>query len=389
MPRLEVLWWVLAAGVLCVVNLFRGVLLATTTTPSTTTQHSTTSLTMQSLYSDSLIVETSHAKQQQQQQHTRPPQDGDVFAPGTLSMSRLEAFSMCYIDPVRYKKHLQRPLLCAISETYNISYHLIPKSASSTGRHVMKETFAAEEHHCSQNERQTNLHFTIVRDPLSRFLASFDEMLLRYVSRHAVQRKFILPDEYASALVPYRKVPYRKFVRTPPHRLKDTLIKFVQNYDAAYPFDPHLRLQVPALANPVSGEPLPFIDALWDVSSLNHDNDDKNENAWDALAQQVHAPKPPATLRARQSQRRYNITADGTAKERRTLQKICQLQAIDYCCLNYPLPDACQGVVSCQWKNVTTRAATTTTNQQQHHQDGMLLRIVPVSPHPPRVLPVE
>ena len=57
---------------------------------------------------------------------------------------------------------------------------------------------------------------------------------------------------------------------------------------------------MPSLANPVSGQPLrlSLIDGLvGDVNSLNNDE------------QQVHAPKPPQTLRARQSKRCYNITA--------------------------------------------------------------------------------
>jgi len=30
-------------------------------------------------------------------------------------------------------------------------------------------------------------------------------------------------------------------------------------------------------------------------------------------------------------------------------RKICELTAIDYCCLNYELPLECKGVVQCQW----------------------------------------
>ena len=49
----------------------------------------------------------------------------------------------------------------------------------------------------------------------------------------------------------------------------------------------------------------------------------------------------------------------------KTIQKICQLVAIDYCCLNYRLPKVCNGVVTCQMKEIqiiqnTTNTTTTT-----------------------------
>merc|ERR1712238_420601 len=52
--------------------------------------------------------------------------------------------------------------------------------------------------------------------------------------------------------------------------------------------------------------------------------------------------------------------------------KVCQLSALDYCCLNYRLPPICEGVVSCRWREQTTtktsrRAATRKQQLLQSH----------------------
>jgi hypothetical protein len=53
-------------------------------------------------------------------------------------------------------------------------------------------------------------------------------------------------------------------------------------------------------------------------------------------------------------------------------QKICQLLAVDYCCLNFPLPTECESVVTCQWV------------QKNNSNDDLMIETI--SPYPPPIV---
>jgi len=77
---------------------------------------------------------------------------------------------------------------------------------------------------------------------------------------------------------------------------------------------------------------------------------------WDAIGALVgkSVDHSLSSMRGRTFPRRFNISQVSEDTQRR----ICRLAAIDYCCLNFPLPPACQPQnappgkqVYCQWVN--------------------------------------
>ena len=174
-----------------------------------------------------------------------------MFAPGSLNMTRLEAFSQCYVDPVKYANYIDVPVTCSISDAYKLVFHTIPKSASSTGRIVMETYFNATEERChdilkEEAVRDSYFHFTMTRDPLSRFFSSFDEMLFRYVNRRSNRRRvYRLPEAYQEPFKPFQHMTNKRYMRVPAETILQTFEHFTNVYDGADPFDVHLRLQVP------------------------------------------------------------------------------------------------------------------------------------------------
>ena len=108
--------------------------------------------------------------------------------------------------------------------------------------------------------------------------------------------------------------------------------QFVRDYDGMKPIDNHLRLQVAFLVyNSKSyGAPLP-ISALYNSSEAHE--------GWDEIASTrgLFIAKDEMT-RGRKNARRFNLSLVTNA----TKQKICQIFALDYCCLNLVLPDICR-----------------------------------------------
>ena len=108
--------------------------------------------------------------------------------------------------------------------------------------------------------------------------------------------------------------------------------QFVRDYDGREPFDNHLKLQVAFLVynSRSNGEPLP-ISAIYNASEA--------EKGWTAISSDhgVEIPKD-GMVYGRKNARRFNMNLVSNA----TKQKICQISALDYCCLNVELPGVCR-----------------------------------------------
>ncbi|KAL3908526.1 MAG: hypothetical protein SGARI_003022 [Bacillariaceae sp.] len=167
-----------------------------------------------------------------------------------------------------------------ISKQYGLTYHLMAKSASSTLRTLMGDHFnATTTTFCTDKKKKkknivpesslSTIHFTFVRDPLTRFLSGFSEFTERLMGKSSY----------------YGKKDFRQYAgyldTLLNHMYNDTLIKncsvgipnnkeqearykcltqseegtkayveafeqFVADYDAAHPFDVHVQMQVPS-----------------------------------------------------------------------------------------------------------------------------------------------
>jgi hypothetical protein len=108
--------------------------------------------------------------------------------------------------------------------------------------------------------------------------------------------------------------------------------QFVQDYDGSKPFDNHLRLQVPFLVYNFrsNGAPLP-VSAIYNASEANA--------GWRTIAGEKGVIIPNDGMsHGRKSSRRFNVDLVSDVTKR----KICQILALDYCCLNLELPDVCK-----------------------------------------------
>lgn len=129
-------------------------------------------------------------------QQVQPPVDDSQkpfrlrFKPGSLNLSTQQTLPYCYSDPSIYKQHFPQALhqVTSISDTYMLIYLMLPKSASSTARWVMDNVLNASDAPLSALGYELNeggdyenyATLTFVRDPLSRFFSSYDEVFLRY-----------------------------------------------------------------------------------------------------------------------------------------------------------------------------------------------------------------
>eukprot|EP00924_Labyrinthula_sp_SR-Ha-C_P008250 maker-scaffold_11-snap-gene-7.5-mRNA-1 protein AED:0.05 eAED:0.05 QI:289/1/1/1/0.4/0.16/6/641/375 len=261
-----------------------------------------------------------------------------TFLPGTLSLPRLEVINKCYVDTKKYGAH-RTGNMCTYSEEFNLFYLLLPKSGSSTGRHVMKHDFAAREYLTNicrkhlKNEKtfgdgkKLPMNTISLRNPISRFYASYDEMFVRklpYIDK--------IPEKYRSFMNHFRGWVYQNYSALfydddGVNLLTDTFEQFVHDYDGRKPFDEHLKLQMPSIVNH-DGFPYRF-DYVIDTKKM--------DEAFVEIAELVGNSKDVRVIRGRSYPRRFNTSRLSTE----TMRKICELSLIDFCCLNYPLPDEC------------------------------------------------
>lgn len=290
------------------------------------------------------------------------PKHGDVFEPGSLSLSRLETYQKCYVDPIKYRNHFDNKIRCSISRKFNLEYFMVGKAGSSTCRYVMKNSFDAKEKGCREQDlllpsSSNMIRFTFFREPFSRFISSYQEALMRSLNDHKR-----VPRQYFESLIipPFQQMKKRKYKRlfhneTGRELLMNGLQTFVNAYDAERPFDGHLRLQIPRLTNQNTGRTFPLT-AVFDTHNMERD--------FESLGKMVNVTNVKVIHAYNRGDYRLNTTHLNEEAKR----KICQLSAIDYCCLNYKLPPECEGAVTCQWtkKDISKE-----------------LLIEPISPYPP------
>ncbi len=281
------------------------------------------------------------------QEEFEPPadSDGERFLPGSLDMDRGQVMQKCWVDSQLYPI---KSNICTYSETYNLLYMLLPKSGSSTGRHVMKHDFAAVEMQwrpCKKLLDKEDVIKTVsVRNPLTRFYASYDESFVRKLGHPD-----LIPAKYRAYMEPMKGWEYKNYSALfdtveGVKFLTETFERFVRDYDGLGVFDIHLSLQMPMMWNTNNNCPHKF-DVIFGTKDM--------DTAFADLAEKVGSP-PPKVIRGRSYPRRFNSSALSDA----TMQKICRLAAIDFCCLNFELPEPCRKEsipkgerVMCEWFN--------------------------------------
>jgi len=305
------------------------------------------------------------------------PQVGETFAPGDPSLSVLESFQRCYVEP-KYKDHERKRTTFETSPRYQLVYHNIPKAGSSSIRRIIWNHFngtgaVSDGKSYPLSSRIVDVpsyfHFTFFRDPLSRFVSGFSEMIYRHVNGN---KKILPPSKYKSFLTLLEHHIHNDTLVTTktknPHNRYNNLLSstegfkalvevfelFVRDYDGESPIDVHMTLQVLyklALVNNATGLPLHFAFHMED-----------------GIINQIQDVIIPALLQKHNyTMQMPNITDDQHVNSRQeqtmnmmdfisdeTKRKICRMGAIDYCCLNYPLPTVCQDVITCRWTNQST-----------------------------------
>jgi hypothetical protein len=288
------------------------------------------------------------------------------FLPGTLEMTSTESLQHCHVNTNQYEHHFptRGPILVSLSESHKLIYRNIPKSASSSSRHAMKEWFDGEDMRIKVEDLKSRVEndayqlVSFIRDPLDRFYSSYDEAFFRkgpwfgegrLVKNRPGEVKGYLKNKHKLDPYPYLYDGLRtyddyrdKFCDKGNDidcKMADTIDdgdltrrfeQFVADYDGRDPFDVHLSLQVPFLTIFGTGEPLP-ISMLYNASTADTD--------WLYISRQHEVDVPDDGLvHGRKSPRRFDISLVRDVTNR----KICEILMLDYCCLNLELPNVCK-----------------------------------------------
>lgn len=222
----------------------------------------------------------------------------------------------------------------------------------------MKQIFGSHEEagfapdlnpHGTSTKYKGYLKLTFVRDPVSRFFSSYEEMFVRTFKWETKARTGTLPNkfkfiheginsyqDYEDIFCPPETRPKRGNVHLQcnqvPSRENGTLVarfeRFAQLWDGVYPFDVHLKLQAPLLSDITTGDPFP-IDVIYNTTVA--------AKGWREVATSKGLAFPKELKKARGYPRRLNLTKVTDAAKLR----ICKIVTVDNCCFNLPLPDVC------------------------------------------------
>ena len=289
------------------------------------------------------------------------------FQPGSINLKQPEVLKHCYADPNIYARHFPSSdrQVTSVSDQYKLVLLLIPKSGSSTGRWIMENVLDAKQAGLNPAGNDLNTTYvnstviTFVRDPLHRFYSQYDEVFLRFGpwmknrNGRAWQgmKNFIHPypsmyanvfdwDDYQNAFCPPETIP--KHVPKANHQhwcsrqetnengtLALRFEKFVEEYDGLSPWDLHLHLQVPHISNKNTGRSR-RLDEIY--------NTERSISDWQYIVNWYGKSLPDdGMFNARSVPRRFKTSLVG----QKTKKRICQVSAIDYCCLNMKLPPEC------------------------------------------------
>ena len=292
---------------------------------------------------------------------------GQRFAPGTLdTMTKVDTIARCWVGNKTHGWARRNKMLCAHVPNITASnttwpQHktillapLLAKVGSSSIRKMIRSSFPETPWYDLQRpcqdivDRNATYYFAATREPLDRFISGYKEVVLArahlYGKPNHIQKVSKIPEKYARFAEPLQALS--------DERLRDLLSnattenmqfnarlfdQFIKDWDHRI-FDVHLSLQTQRLWS--SGDSFERFDLVVDVEDLS-----------DAMYELGHAwgwKKPPhRTLKGRPSLAPSFLDPAHFSNE--TIQKICRFAARDYCCLNYVLPEACQGVVECEW----------------------------------------
>jgi len=286
------------------------------------------------------------------------------FKPGQLDISREETLRHCFAHPDIYRDQFpMRPQVTMVSDPYQVIYMMVPKSGSSTGRWIMEHVLDGEDEPFTIHGRElmedgdygNYTVLTFIRDPLSRFFSSYDEAYLRHgpwfdhkkkekvFLKYMTNKKHPYPylyenmttwDDYQDAFCPPQLGLTRQECRMEETKENGTLAerfeRFVWDYDGLHPFDLHLRLQVLHISNPQTGRAR-RVDEIYTTENTIDD--------WKFIVEWFGEELPEnGEFQARSVPRRF----DTSKVSLETKQRICNLAAIDYCCLNLQLPPECE-----------------------------------------------
>ena len=323
---------------------------------------------------------------------------GDVFVPGSLNMTRFEAHQRCYVDEVLYKHHRSTPAHRYVSEKHKLIYFQITKGGSSTIRKKLDDSFGILKYICgkmkqsdaSRFDKNIFHKFTFSREPTSRFVSSFFESIHRWLTPEK-KTSYSPPTKELKDFV---RVYNKTYLDEDDGHVVDAFETFVTNhYDGYKVPDTHLTLQI---AQILKTEYCLHLDVIHDLEDL----DDVFHELFTGHGL-VEKKRKGQKSHMRRSQFYLNMSMVSVEVK----QKVCQLSALDYCCLNYRLPPECEGVLSCRWRetkrspwalkllksndssaSVNTNTSTIT-NTSTSIKDDPILVIEAVSPYP--LLPTQ
>ena len=121
-----------------------------------------------------------------------PSTEGFEFHPGSLKLTHSQTLQRCKV-PNALLKHVQggrgsgSGVRVTYSDKHKLAYVMLPKSGSSTARHMLKTAFHATEGRKSLQhisfEKGGDMEgyevLTFIRDPLKRFYSQYDEAYVR------------------------------------------------------------------------------------------------------------------------------------------------------------------------------------------------------------------
>jgi len=239
---------------------------------------------------------------------------------------------------------------------------MIGKSGSTSARIAMEQKFDApiQQEDCQLHHDDQSYHkFTFVRDPLSRLVSSFRQELRK------------------------RDVNFKG-----GEKEVQALEIFIDSYDGTGGGLSHLRMQVPGL---IFEWGVPKYNAIYDVGKMDEvfqkiltarlsnstyiddkipENDATIDTANDIASIDQVIPIAPHL-----HHRKNGINISDISIKTRI--KMCQLSALDFCCLNYELPQECYGHVKCKWTSKQIPSS------ESLPLSSTVLGIEAISPYPP------
>jgi len=310
----------------------------------------------------------------QEQKKTKAKTDG-VFIPGSLNLTRFEAYQRCYVDPTLYKHYFETKHYSFVSKENGLIYAQILK-AGSTEIRLRMPIFSDINLMSCDNMNHSHYAafqtFTFTREPMSRFISGFQETMHRWsLFHHAKSGGYIPPTEELKEF--YNS--YKNISLTTDHdNVLDALESLVTNHYNGYTLpNNHLELQITSILRP----DCPRLDVIYNLEDVN--------SVFDKFLTErgMNASSPNFNKKRYQAKLHLNISR----VSRKVKRKICQLSALDYCCLNYRLPPDCEGAVSCRWKERKYSEYLRLARQLNHSSSSSssndtVLLIEAVSPYP-------